>query len=117
FKLCLLVSESNSCRSAYRFSKAFLVPGMDELHLVTVIMSESGRASALARQREVLEAEVMDCARYHAVVKEEEYTLPESLGRYIATSIRPHIIFMGSTNLCESSCVIRNSQCYIKFHI
>ncbi|GLI63803.1 hypothetical protein VaNZ11_006899 [Volvox africanus] len=102
-RLCLLVSESNSCRSAYRFLKAFLMPSLDELHLVTAVTSEKGRASALARQREVLEVEVMDCAQYHVVVKEEDYTLFESLGRYITTTVRPHIIFMASTNLCTSS--------------
>ncbi|GFR50653.1 hypothetical protein Agub_g12902 [Astrephomene gubernaculifera] len=102
-KLCLLVSDSNSCKSAYKFLRGFYIPAVDQIHLVTAINTEAGRAAALSRQQEILEPELLETAHYHVVLKEDDYSLPESLGRYVETVVRPHIIFMGSTNLCTNT--------------
>ncbi|KXZ46061.1 hypothetical protein GPECTOR_47g336 [Gonium pectorale] len=76
------------------------MPSLDELHLVTAIGSEGYRQAAQLRQREIVEPELQDCVVHHVVLKEDDYTLYESLGRYVSSVVRPHIIFMGSTNLC-----------------
>ncbi len=37
------------------------------------------------------------------VAKEDDYTLYESLGRYVAATVQPHLILMASNNLCETT--------------
>lgn len=37
------------------------------------------------------------------VTKEDDYTLYESLGRYVAATVQPHLILMSSNNLCKWS--------------
>ncbi|KAG2449267.1 hypothetical protein HYH02_005424 [Chlamydomonas schloesseri] len=99
----MLVSDSTSCKYAYRFLKAFLNPSMDEIHLVTAINTEGGRAAAVSRQRDLVEADLQHLVRQHVVIKEEEYTLYESLGRYVASTVQPHLILMASNSLCVNS--------------
>ncbi|KAG2484904.1 hypothetical protein HYH03_016290 [Edaphochlamys debaryana] len=82
--------------------KAFLNPALDEVHLVTAIHTDEGRIPALSRQRELLEPGLADNVHHHIVPKEDEYTLYESLGRHVATAVRPHLIFMSSTALCTN---------------
>lgn len=70
----------------FRFLKAFLIVSLDELHFVTAVSSESARPSALARQREILEVDMVNCAQHHVssnlaflmLVGATSYTLPEA---------------------------------------
>ncbi|PNH10178.1 hypothetical protein TSOC_003129 [Tetrabaena socialis] len=112
-KLCVLVSDSPSCKYAVKFMRAFLNTSIDEVHMVTACNTEDGRSNALSRQRELADhnPNVCEHVRFHVSVKEDDYTLHESLGRYVATHVRPQLIFMGSTCLPPALAVTRPAHC------
>lgn len=49
----------------FRFLKAFLNPALDEIHLVSAVNTEEGRAAAVSRQRDLVEADLQHLVHQH----------------------------------------------------